>query len=262
MDDALNQVKQFWDSRPCNLRHSNASFGSIQYFNEVESRKYFVEPHIPKFAEFARWNGKRVLEVGCGIGTDAVNFVRHGADYTGIELSSKSLEIARQRFDVFGLKGRLIEGNAELVHNYLKGETFDLIYSFGVLHHTPSISNALTSIRKLCHQDTNFKLMVYAKNSWKYAMIRGGFDQPEAQSGCPIANVYLPEEIVELLRLNGFSMKRISQDHIFPYNVEKYVNFEYVQEPWFTHMPNELFRSLEKFLGWHLLVEAKPAAEI
>ena len=68
-DTQISRVKEYWDQRPCNIRHSPAPIGSRQYFDEVEARKYFVEPHIPAFAQFDRWRGKKVLEIGCGIGT-------------------------------------------------------------------------------------------------------------------------------------------------------------------------------------------------
>ena len=84
---AIESVKAYWDARPCNIRHSLAPVGTREYFDQVEARKYFVEPHIPGFAEFERWRGKKVLEIGCGIGTDAVNFARSGAEYVAIELS-------------------------------------------------------------------------------------------------------------------------------------------------------------------------------
>ena len=72
----IGKVREYWDRRPCNIRHSPAPVGTRQYFDEVEQRKYVVEPHIPAFAEFPRWAGKRVLEIGCGIGTDTMNFAR------------------------------------------------------------------------------------------------------------------------------------------------------------------------------------------
>src|ERR1700747_489391 len=99
-DPGIEAVEAYWNARPCNVRHSPKPVGSREYFDEVEQRKHFVEPHIPGFAQFARWKGKRVLEVGCGIGTAAVNFARCGADYTGVELSDASLKLTRQRFDV------------------------------------------------------------------------------------------------------------------------------------------------------------------
>lgn len=256
-DVSLIDVKKFWNLRPCNLRHSNAPVGSKQFFDEVEERKYFVEPHIPEFAEFAAWNGKKVLEIGCGIGTDATNFARAGAIYTGVELSSESLELTKKRFDIYGLSGRFLEGNAEEIHNLFIGESFDLIYSFGVLHHTPSLKNALKSIRSLMHNNSVFKMMVYAENSWKSAMIKAGLDQPEAQHGCPIANTYTKSEIKHHLSEAGFSITKLEQDHIFPYVVEEYKKYNYVKETWFQTMPPEVFVALQKQLGWHLLITTR-----
>ncbi|MCS6894612.1 MAG: class I SAM-dependent methyltransferase, partial [Bacteroidia bacterium] len=62
----IDNVQKYWDNRPCNIRHSPKPVGTREYFDEVEKRKYFVEPHIPRFAEFPRWKGKKVLEIGCG----------------------------------------------------------------------------------------------------------------------------------------------------------------------------------------------------
>src|ERR1700730_11157807 len=114
-DVAINRVKEYWNARPCNIRHSTAPVGSRQYFDEVEARKYFVESHIPRFAEFERWRGKRVLEIGCGIGTDTINFARRGARVTAVDLSEKSLEVARQRVMEYGLESQVqfYSANAE-----------------------------------------------------------------------------------------------------------------------------------------------------
>lgn len=255
--DEIEEVKAFWDSRPCNIRHSKLAVGTAEYFDEVEARKYFVEPHIRSFAEFARWSGKTVIELGMGIGTDAINFARAGAFYTGLELSEESLSISRKRFEVFGLTGDLISGNVEECSTLFPMKTFDLIYSFGVIHHTPNIKKALSEIRKLAHRDSQIKVMVYASNSWKNALIESGFDQPEAQSGCPIANTYSADEIKKLFEAAGLTITSLKQDHIFMFNVDKYINYEYELEPWFKAMPLNLRESLTAELGWHMLIEAE-----
>jgi ubiquinone/menaquinone biosynthesis C-methylase UbiE len=258
MKKKLEEVRSYWNSRPCNIRPSPSPVGTRQYFDEVEARKYFVEPHIPPFAEFANWKGMKVLEVGCGIGTDAINFLREGATYTGVELSERSLFLARQRAALFGLEGEFIYGNAEELSESISPRKFDLIYSFGVLHHTPDITKALDQIRDFCHESTVLKIMLYSENSWKNAMIHVGLDQPEAQTGCPIANTYTPTQVEDLLGNSGFKLKSIEQCHIFPYVVGKYRNYEYVIEPWFSVMSDAMFRGLEKKFGWHLLIEATP----
>ncbi|MFK0206695.1 class I SAM-dependent methyltransferase [Agrobacterium sp. NPDC090283] len=253
----IEDVKEYWNRRPCNVRHSKREVGSQEYFDEVEARKYFVEPHIPGFAEFSRWNGKKVLEVGCGIGTDAINFARNGAIYSGIELSEASLAIAKSRFEVFEQDGNLQQLNAEALTQGFPESNFDLVYSFGVIHHTPNPRGVIEQIRKVIKPDGELRIMLYAKRSWKAAMIEAGLDQPEAQSGCPIAFTYDERDVQELLS-GCFEATEIRQDHIFPYQIEQYVNYEYVRQPWFETMPPELFRALEQSLGWHLLITAKP----
>jgi SAM-dependent methyltransferase len=253
----IDDVADYWNERPCNIRHSRKPVGSSEYFDEVEARKYFVEPHIPAFAEFARWSGKSVLEIGCGIGTDAANFARNGAHYSAIELSDESLKVARKRFDVFRLSGTFYRGNAEDAAEIVKTGPFDIIYSFGVIHHTPSPRAVIESARRLIKTDGELRIMLYAKNSWKNCMIDGGFDQPEAQSGCPIAFTYTHDEVCDLLK-GCFAVTDISQDHIFPYVIEKYVKYEYERQPWFKAMPDAMFRALERSLGWHMLIKARP----
>ena len=95
----IAQVHDYWNVRPCNIRHSPQPDGSREYFDKVEALKYLVEPHIPGFAEFPRWAGKRVLEMYCGIGTDTINFARAGARVTAVDLSEKSLELALRRME-------------------------------------------------------------------------------------------------------------------------------------------------------------------
>ena len=99
--------------------------------------------------------------------------------------------------------------------------------------------------------------MVYAENSWKNAMIAAGLDQPEAQYGCPIANTYSSSEILNILDASGYVVTDIAQDHVFPYIVEEYKNYNYVREPWFQAMPMDVFVALEKQLGWHLMVTSE-----
>jgi SAM-dependent methyltransferase len=256
---SIETVAEYWDRRPCNIRHSPREIGSRAYFDGVEQRKYFVEPHIPAFAQFARWQGKRVIEIGCGIGTDATNFARAGADYTGVELSQASLDLTRRRFQVFGLTGRFIQCNAEQLSDHVEARKFDLVYSFGVIHHTPNPAAVMREARKVVRSDGEFRLMLYAKESWKDAMIEAGLDQPEAQSGCPIAFTYTRREAQLLLEEAGFRVVSIAQDHIFPFVVEKYVRYEYELQPWFASMPEEMFRALKRRFGWHMLIVAHPS---
>jgi SAM-dependent methyltransferase len=256
MTTNINEVKNFWNSRPCNVRHSSKEIGSKEYFDEVEKKKFFVEPHIKSFSQFNLWNGKKVLEIGCGLATAGINFARYGADYTGIELSKESLDLAKKRFEVYGLNGNFYEGNAENLSEFLPPEKYHLIYSWGVIHHTPHPEKVIEELKKYLSKNGTFKMMLYASNSWKNYMIGAGLDQPEAQYGCPIAFTYTEDEIVDLLG-DDFEIVSMERDHIFPYQIEPYKQGKYVKQPWFESMPNEMFDILEKNLGWHILVTAK-----
>jgi hypothetical protein len=110
------------------------------------------------------------------------------------------------------------------------------------------------------HDQSVLKLMIYAKDSWKNIMIENGFDQPEAQSGCPIAFTYTREEARKLL--DGFDIIDMQQEHIFPYEIETYRKNNHVKVPWFANMPEDMFKALEKHLGWHMLITAKLSKDV
>ena len=256
MTATIEEVKKFWNDRPCNVKHSKKEIGTKEYFDEVSRKKFIAEPHIIPFSKFSKWNEKKVLEIGCGLGTVGINFATYGAEYTGVELSEESMKLAQKRFDVYEQSGKFYCGNAEELSSFVPVQTYDLIYSFGVIHHSPHPERIVSEIKKYMNEDSTLKIMLYAKDSWKNYMIEAGLDQPEAQYGCPIANTYTKEEVVELL--DGYEVLSIEQDHIFPYQIEPYKKGEYVKQPWFEAMPQEMFDVLEKKIGWHLLITAKP----
>jgi len=255
MKATIEDVKQFWNDRPCNVRHSSKEVGTKEYFDEVARKKFTAEPHIKFFSQFPKWYGKKVLEIGCGLGTVGLNFAAFGADYTGVELSKESIKLTQKRFDIYDQSGNFYCGNAEELSSFVPVETYDLVYSFGVIHHSPHPEKIISEIKNYMNENSVLKIMLYAKDSWKNYMIDAGLDQPEAQYGCPIANTYTKEEVVELL--DGYEVLSIEQDHIFPYQIEPYKKGEYLKQPWFAEMPDEMFGILEKKLGWHLLITAK-----
>ena len=270
---SVEDVRQYWDARPCNIRHSQKPVGSREYFDEVEARKYLVEPHIPSFAEFDRWAGKRVLEVGCGIGTDSINFARAGAQLTAVDLSTESLKIARQRAEVMGVADRIefVQANAEELTSAVSG-SYDLVYSFGVVHHTPNPERAIEQIRKLVAPQGTVKLMVYNRHSWKvfWIVVTQGYGRfwktselvathSEAQTGCPVTFSYTRRGGREFVEGGGFRVTDLSVDHVFPYRIRDYVEHRYVKQPYFRWMPERMFRAFERRFGWHLLITAEPA---
>lgn len=249
------QIRDYWDRQPCNILHSDKPVGTQEYFQEVTQRRYLVEPHIWKFAEFDQWSGRRVLEVGAGIGTDAEQFARHGADYTGIDVSETSLRICTDRFRVLNLSGKFLNINL-LDDQHADLGKFDLVYSFGVLHHAPDIHRHLGMIADLLVPGGELRFMVYARNSWKSAMIDAGLDQFEAQTGCPWADRFAEHEVRDMLA-SHYTDIDIAQDHCFMYNVAAYRQGRHELEPWFAAMNEPMRQAVRKQLGWHLLVKAK-----
>jgi SAM-dependent methyltransferase len=270
-DVPISRVREFWDARPCNVRHSRKPVGSREYFEEVEARKYFVEPHIPRFADFARWKNRRVLEVGCGIGTDTLGFARAGAEVTAVDLSRRSLELARTRAAVFGCKEiRFVEADAERLLECLPVEPFDLVYSFGVIHHTPDPVRALRVLRRYLAPDGTLKLMVYHRRSWKvFATLlreaasldldRAVARHSEAQADCPVTYTFSRRELRALLETNGFRVREMEVEHVFPWRIRDYVEHRYRKVWYFAWLPAPLFRALERRFGWHLCVTAEVA---
>jgi 2-polyprenyl-3-methyl-5-hydroxy-6-metoxy-1,4-benzoquinol methylase len=269
----IDEVRQYWNRRPCNVRHSPAAVGTVDYFDQVEARKYLVEPHIPLFADFPRWAGKRVLEVGCGIGTDTINFARAGADVTAVDLSDRSLDLAAQRAEAFNLADRVrfVRADAERLTEFLEPSEFDLVYSFGVIHHSPHPERIIQQLREFVTPKSLLKLMVYNRYSWKVMQIlmRGApasfrsidayvARSSEAESGCPVTYTYSKKSVAQLLR--GFDVTDAFVDHIFPYRVADYVDYRYVKTRIARLSPSPLWRCLERSLGWHLCVTARVRA--
>lgn len=270
-DVPIDAVRAYWDARPCNIRHSSKPVGERGYFDEVEAKKYFVEPHIPGFAEFERWRGRRVLEIGCGIGTDTINFARHGAQVTAVDISEKSLEIARRRAEVFGLTDQIefVLADSENLSDALTTTDYDLIYSFGVLHHTPHPDRALAELHRYLKPGGALKLMVYHRASWKvlWILLKYGYGKfwrlaeivaarSEAETGCPVTYTYSRAEACAWVERHGFEVTRVSVDHIFPYRIPDYVQHRCVRVWYFRLLPKPLFRWLERRFGWHLMIDA------
>ncbi|MEM6552767.1 MAG: class I SAM-dependent methyltransferase [Planctomycetota bacterium] len=264
-------VADYWNRRPCNIRHSPEPVGTRAYFDQVRDRKYRIEPHIPGFADFPAWAGKRVLEVGCGIGTDTMSFAQAGADVTAVDLSEASIELAQRRASVYGMTDRVrfVRGDAEQLGTLVGDTGFDLVYSFGVIHHTPNPGAVLEQARRIIRPGGTLKVMVYHRYATKVLGILAGrgfrvwdldrliAEQSEAQTGCPVTYSYTRESARDLIESAGFTAKSIDIDHIFPYRIKEYVKYQYRKRmPWRV-MPASVFRGIERRFGWHVLVTAK-----
>jgi ubiquinone/menaquinone biosynthesis C-methylase UbiE len=172
------EVHDFWNADPCGAKLAHADRGTPEFYAEVERTRYELEPFIPSFAEFERWRGKRTLEIGVGLGTDFVNFVRAGADAHGIDLTEAAVELVEQRLALESLRADVRVGDAESLP-FGDGE-FDLVYSWGVLHHTPDTERALAEVRRVLRPGGEARIMLYSRRSWvafglwaRYALLAG-----------------------------------------------------------------------------------------
>jgi ubiquinone/menaquinone biosynthesis C-methylase UbiE len=125
-----------------------------------------MEPHIPEIARFERWSDHYVLDAGCGIATDGLQFARAGAHYTGLDLSPVALELARRRFELERQTGRFVQGSVNQLP--FEEEAFDLVYSHGVLHHVRDTQQAVDEFYRVLRPGGTALVMVYHRDSLNY----------------------------------------------------------------------------------------------
>ena len=159
-------MRAFWQANPCGVKFADAEPGTRLFYERVEEHRYSTEWHIPEAADFKGARGKRVLEIGCGLGTDGAQFARAGALYTGVDLTEAAIELARRRFELFGLKGDFRTADAEKLD--FMDASFDMVYSHGVLHHTPETGQAIREIHRVLKPGGQAVVMLYHRDSYNY----------------------------------------------------------------------------------------------
>ncbi|MEO6391200.1 MAG: class I SAM-dependent methyltransferase [Pyrinomonadaceae bacterium] len=161
-----DRVRAFWQANPCGTKFSDAEPGSRRFYELVEEHRYRTEWHIPAAADFAGTLGLKVLEIGCGLGTDGARFAQAGADYTGVDLTDAAVELARRRFQIFELPGKFQVADAEKLG--FPDDAFDLVYSHGVLHHTPDTQQSIREVHRVLKPGGRAVVMLYHRNSYNY----------------------------------------------------------------------------------------------
>ena len=163
----IENVKEFWNTTPCQSALSQAT-ERRQYFEEISQRRYQGrEWHVPTVAGFTSYRGKEMLEIGCSIATDGLEFAKNGAIYTGADLTPHSIDMARERFGLFGVTGKFVVVNAEQKLPF-PDESFDHVYSFGVIHHSPTPENIVREIHRVLRKGGTFTVMLYNRTSINY----------------------------------------------------------------------------------------------
>jgi ubiquinone/menaquinone biosynthesis C-methylase UbiE len=159
-------VQSFWNDHPCGAKFAGEPSGSRDFFTAVEKHRYAAEPHIKEMAGFDRVMGKRVLEIGCGLGTDGAQFAAAGAEYVGMDLSAASICLARRNLQLRKLPANWLVSDAESLP--FPDGTFDCVYSCGVLHHTPALPRAIAEIHRVLRVGGRATVMMYHKSSLNY----------------------------------------------------------------------------------------------
>ena len=231
-DDELErsnaQARSTWERKAVGSQRANASAGTRDYFEQIRTYRYGYEtPFIPGFFDFTELAGKRILEIGVGNGIDAVEMLRNGARYTGVDITQNHLELTRRYMEIVeqeitGEVEALIEG--DLLHAKMAGN-YDVVYSFGVLHHIAHENDYLHRIRELLQPDGELRIAVYSKysffNVWMVAtwVFQNGMRNPlddwrshvaeGSNLGDPVViKIRSRAEIQELLEKNGFEVIR------------------------------------------------------
>lgn len=161
-----DRVRAFWQENPCGTKFADAPPGSRRFYELVEAHRYDKEWHIPAAAGFAQSKNLNVLEIGCGLGTDGAQFAKAGAIYTGIDLTDAAVDLARRRFEMFQLPGTFRVADAERLD--FPDNTFDIVYSHGVLHHTPDTAAAVREIHRVLRPGGKAVVMLYHRDSYNY----------------------------------------------------------------------------------------------
>lgn len=250
-------MSHWWDRHPCGSEHGRAVSGSRAFFDEVACARDRLQPHVAGFAGFAEWRDGRVLEIGCGLGCDAVRFIQAGAEYTGVDISGASLTLLRRRLDHAGCDATLIHADAADLAGRVRAASFDLVYAHDVLPYAADPDGLLGQARRAVGPQGQFRVSAHARNSWRHGMEQAGFAPADSAPGAPAGTVTTAPELRALLRAHDFSTTRIGQDHVYPY-ADAAPGPDAVMQPWFAAMPPAMLDALQRLAGWHLLAVALP----
>jgi len=285
------RVRQFWQEHPCGTKFADAPPGSRRFYELVEEHRYSKEWHIPGAAGFSETKNLRVLEIGCGLGTDGAQFAKAGADYTGVDLTDAAVELAQKRFELFGLPGTFRTADAERLD--FPDDSFDIVYSHGVLHHTPDTAGAVKEVHRVLKPGGRAVVMLYHRDSYNYrvnisVLRRGGVHMLRWNSGIKLVRL-LTGESEEALREHARRLKKereyLSSEEFLSQNTdgagnplarvyskrearelfndfsEVELRVHFLNKKWLPVVGPLLPRSIETRLasrwGWHLWVYAK-----
>lgn len=164
-DNLKTQMRNFWDNKSCGEVYATGQ-SERDYYESHSRARYELEFYIRDFARFHEGHGKDVLEIGIGMGADHIEWAKsQPRSLTGIDITSRAVEHTRKRLDIYGVKSEIHVGDAEKLP--FNDGSFDLVYSWGVLHHTPNTSKAVDEVFRVLRAGGVTRIMIY----YKYSLI-------------------------------------------------------------------------------------------
>ena len=247
-------IQNYWNTHIHDQEISKHPVGSAEFFRELEDYRFEKLSYLPELVDFSGFRGKKLLEIGCGVGIDLVRFARGGALVTGIDLAASAIELAQRNFNINGLDADLFLMNGEALE--FEDNRFDVVYAHGVLQYTANVNQMIKEIHRVLHPKGEAILMVYNKYSWLNLMSHLTKVDLEHQDA-PMLKVFSRGEFKRLLE--PFSKVRIHTDR-FPVKTR-------IHHGWKAILYNQVFvrsfhlipKIMTRSFGWHLLAFAQKA---
>ena len=161
-NNSKNDVHEFWNESSCGEKLFLEGFSKDDYLSQSKVR-YELEPEILSFAQFESFKNKKTLEIGVGLGSDHMLLAQNGAILTGIDLTERAVGYTKMRFELLELTSDLSIADAENLP--FENESFEMIYSWGVIHHSPNTPKVIDEIHRVLMKNGKCKIMIYHKYS-------------------------------------------------------------------------------------------------
>ena len=247
--DALaERVRAYWNLRIHDLEITQHPVGSPGFFADLDEYHFDKLHHLLRLVDFDGYRGRRVLEVGCGAGTDLVRFARGGAVCHGVDLAESAIELARRNFAIQGLQADLRVADGEALP--FENASFDLVYAHGVVQYTADDQRLVDECRRVLAPGGQAIFQVYNRHSWLNALsklMKVGLEHEDA----PVLKKYTEAEFRALL--TGFSRTDLVFER-FPVRSRLHGGWKgTLYNTLFVGTFNALPRALVRRYGWHLL---------
>lgn len=243
------EVRTYWNNRIHDLEMTDKAVGTLEFFDELDEYRFDKLDYLPKVIDFAGYRGQRLLEIGCGIGTDLVRFARGGARVTGVDLSETAVALARRNMTLHGLHGGLF-AMADGATLPVPDAVFDVVYAHGVLQYSADPRGIVTEAQRVLRPGGTAVFMVYNRVSWLMALstiMKVGLEHQDA----PGLRFYSIPEFRGLL--DGFSDVRLIPER-FPVRSRLHRGWKgAAYNGVFVGLFNALPRALVRRFGWHLM---------